>query len=74
MQRRRRLDQVEDRIVELETRLSVLSGFTSANDASLAEEVQAILDLLPSHREARRAELKKRESFRCSNADASRTR
>lgn len=60
MQRRRRTDQLADRILELETRLSLLSNFTGANDASLEDEIRGIYDLLPQYRDALRKEMEKR--------------
>lgn len=63
MHRRRRIDQLADRIVELETRLSLLENFTGANDASIADEIRGIYDLLPQYREQLRKETAKRARF-----------
>jgi hypothetical protein len=63
MQRRRRVDQLADRIVELETRLELLANFNGANDASLEDEIRAIYDLLPQYREQLRKETAKRAKF-----------
>jgi hypothetical protein len=63
MQRRRRVDQLADRIVELETRLELLANFNGANDASLEDEIRAIYDLLPQYREQLRKESAKRAKF-----------
>jgi hypothetical protein len=63
MQRRRRVDQLADRIVELETRLSLLENFTGANDASIEDEIRGIYDLLPQFREQLRKEMAKRAKF-----------
>ena len=64
MKRRRRADQLQDRILELENRLSVLSNFNSANDASLADEIAGIYELLPQYRDALRNEVAKRKKHR----------
>jgi hypothetical protein len=64
MKRRRRADQLQDRILELENRLSVLSSFNTANDASLADEIAGIYELLPQYRDALRNEVAKRKKHR----------
>lgn len=60
MQRRRRVDQLQDRVLELEARLAAIESFTGANDASLADELTAIYELLPRFRQEMREEAEKR--------------
>lgn len=60
MQRRRKVDQLENRVLELEMRLAAIEGFTGANDASLAEELTAIYELLPRFRQEMREEAERR--------------
>jgi hypothetical protein len=64
MKRRRRADQLQDHILELENRLAVLSSFNTANDASLADEIAGIYELLPQYRDSLRTELAKRKKHR----------
>jgi hypothetical protein len=61
MQRRRRVDQLAERIVELEARLSMLSNSARGTDAFAEDEIRGIYDLLPQFREALRKELAKRK-------------
>lgn len=60
MQRRRRVDQLQDRVLELEMRLAAIESFNGANDASLAEELTAIYELLPRFRQEMREEAARR--------------
>lgn len=60
MHRRRRADLLQDRVLELEGRLATIETFTGANDASLAEELTAIYELLPRFRQEMREEMQKR--------------
>jgi hypothetical protein len=60
MYRRRRADQIEDHIIELERRISQLSNTTDLNEAFSAEEIRAIYEVLPQYRAMLRQELAKR--------------
>jgi hypothetical protein len=60
MYRRRRADQIEDYIIELERRISQLSNTTDLSEAFSAEEIRAIYELLPQYRTLLRQELAKR--------------
>ena len=50
MYRRRRTDQLADRIVELERRISQLSSTSDLSESFSAEEIRAIYELLPQYR------------------------
>jgi len=60
MYRRRRADQIEDHIIELERRISQLSDTTDLNEAFSAEEIRAIYEVLPQYRAMLRQEKAKR--------------
>jgi hypothetical protein len=60
MYRRRRADQIEDHIIELERRISQLSNTTDLNEAFSAEEIRAIYEMLPQYRAMLRQEQAKR--------------
>jgi hypothetical protein len=60
VQRRRRVDQLEDRVLELEAKLAAIESFTGADGASLADELTTIYELLPRFREEMREELERR--------------
>lgn len=59
VQRRRRVDELKDRVQELEAKLAAIESFT-ADDPSLADELTTIYELLPRFREEMREELEKR--------------
>jgi hypothetical protein len=46
VQRRRRVDQLQDRVQELEAKLAAIESFTGADDASPADELTTIYELL----------------------------
>jgi hypothetical protein len=71
MQRRRRTDHIAQQIIEFETRLATLSEFAAAHDSSAAEEIKAILDLLPHYREALRKEEAQRRKYDAAKIKAS---
>jgi hypothetical protein len=60
MYRRRRTDQLADRIVELERRISQLSSTSDLSESFSAEEIRAIYELLPQYRTMLRQESAKR--------------
>lgn len=64
MQRRRRTDQLADRILQLETRLVDLFTPHLAHDATARQEIWSIQDLLPQVRADLRAEMAKRAAHR----------
>ena len=60
MYRRRLTDQIADRIVELERRISQLNSTSDLSESFSSEEIRAIYDLLPQYRSMLRQESAKR--------------
>lgn len=60
MQKRRRLDYLEQRVNELESRLKELNQFASKADDVMDAELRAIQGSLPHYKEAVRLESSKR--------------